>query len=166
MGEEFYASKALGLVEGRKIRGLTLHRPWPWAFTHADKRVENRAWHPPRWLVGGWLALHAGKHFDAQAVEHFRDGLFTADALSVPVRKDDHPHSVIVAVAWLRGFYERADNEPMRDLWSFGPFCWVLPKVHVLPAPVPCRGAQGLWTLPPDVFIAVREQLAQMGGPQ
>lgn len=37
-------------IDGRIVRGLTLWRPWPAAFTHADKRVENRPWRAPRWL--------------------------------------------------------------------------------------------------------------------
>lgn len=42
-----------------------------------------------------------------------------------------------------------------------GMWSWVLTDVIALPEPVPCRGAQGLWTLPEDVEAAVREQMAR-----
>lgn len=45
--------------------------------------------------------------------------------------------------------------------WYMGQVGWVLDEVVTLPKPVPCRGAQGLWTLPADVESAV---LAQLGG--
>lgn len=41
-----------------------------------------------------------------------------------------------------------------------GPIGWVLADVIALPEPVPCRGAQGLWTLPDDVE---RRVMAQVG---
>lgn len=31
------------------------------------------------------------------------------------------------------------------DPWAFGPWCWVVDRVELLPEPVPCRGMQGLW---------------------
>jgi len=45
------------------------------------------------------------------------------------------------------------------DPWFVGPFGWVLSDVVVLPAPVPCRGAQGLWEVPADVREAALRQL-------
>ena len=37
-----------------------------------------------------------------------------------------------------------------------------LTDVIALPEPVPCRGAQGLWTLPADVESAVLAQIARL----
>lgn len=44
--------------------------------------------------------------------------------------------------------------------WAFGPICYVLRDIVALPTPVPCRGFQGFWTLPPDVEAAVLAQQA------
>ncbi len=49
---------------------LTLHRPWPWAIIHGSKRVENRSWAPPAWLIGQRLAIHAGKRWDADGADY------------------------------------------------------------------------------------------------
>ena len=40
------------------IKGLTLTHPWPATFPVKD--VENRTWRCPTWLVGEYVALHAG----------------------------------------------------------------------------------------------------------
>lgn len=152
------------LIEGRGVRGLTLWRPWPWTFTHADKRVENRKWPAPRSLYGCWLALHAGKRFDAEAAEDMRNGDFTDAGAAVPIRSDDHPHSVIVALARLAGCRKKESIFRKRgEEWHFGPYCWELDEIRVFVEPVPCKGAQGLWRLPADVFTAV---CAQAQAPQ
>lgn len=36
--------------------------------------------------------------------------------------------------------------------WFIGPYGWVLTDVVTLAEPVPCKGAQGLWTVPPEVL--------------
>lgn len=147
------------LIAGRRVRGLTLKRPWPWAFEFAGKRVENRKWAPPRALVGGWLALHAGKGWDAPSVPLFVNGEFGPAAARV--LDDIHPDSRIFALARIASFYER-DDGPMRGPWAFGPFVWELTDFTVLPIPVDCRGAQGLWRLSGDVFEQVRVQLERV----
>ena len=64
--------------------------------------------------------------------------------------------SAIVAVATFGGTVR---SSPSR--WFVGPFGWLLADVRALAAPVPCRGAQGLWAIPPDVETEVLRQLAK-----
>jgi hypothetical protein len=45
------------------------------------------------------------------------------------------------------------------DPWFAGPVGWFLEDVTVLPEPVPCRGDQKLWEVPPDVLAEVERQL-------
>lgn len=148
-------------LNGRRVRGLTLWRPWPWTFTHADKRVENRSWKPPDTIVGGYLALHAGLKFDSHACLGMQNGEFGAAAVRIDPREGAHPHGVIVAVARLEGFHMSAGQGrlPGDDLWEFGPYVWRTPNVQRLSTPVDCKGAQGLWKLPQDVFEAVAAQI-------
>lgn len=139
-------------LEGREIRGLTLHRPWPWAFTHADKRVENRTWPPPDHILDGWIALHSGQQYDLGAEVRMATGDFGAAAEACPLGDDKHLSGVITAVALLDHFEPRlAPTDP----WAFGPFCWHFCEVWVLPRPVPCKGARGLWRLRQDTFEAI-----------
>lgn len=56
----------------------------------------------------------------------------------------------IVATARLKGvasmFRGAQDGR-----WYFGPVGWVLEDVRPLDEPIPCRGAQGLWTVPDEI---------------
>lgn len=134
------------------IRGLTLLRPWPWAFLngpeHKQKRVENRTWHPPKGT--DWIALHSGKGWDASGFDFIHD----TTRLAAPA-DPDHPSSQIFAICRLEGVFELRPEEginvdfalvdPSISLWAFGPYCWVLSDFVPLVNPIVCSGAQGLW---------------------
>lgn len=47
-----------------RMLALSLWRPWPWSFFHADKRIENRSWPIPTWAIGVPIAMHATKRLD------------------------------------------------------------------------------------------------------
>lgn len=151
----------------KRLRALTFWRPWPVAITHAGKRVENRTWAPPKWIIGHDIALHAGKTVDEDTCADLVEMLgVERDLLPGPLG--------VVAVAKLLGYISvKEDGERVRfgvdadrALQEFasqffgGPVGWVLDDVRPLAEPVFCRGAQGLWILPPDVDAAVRVQLA------
>jgi hypothetical protein len=46
------------------------------------------------------------------------------------------------------------------DPWAFGKHCYFIDEVRLLPAPIPCRGMQGLWPAPPDVAAALEQLVA------
>lgn len=137
-----------------------------------------------------WLALHAGKHVGGRPgfpallegrravrqmseqaglgnpwahrtihVRHGGDGftLLCDEEKGQPVTLHT---STVVAVVRVGGVLL-----PGRGgmLWQV-PSSWALKlgDVHVLPRPVPCKGAQGVWRLPEDVHQAVVEQLEQL----
>ena len=64
----------------------------------------------------------------------------------------------IVAVAAFGGAVTESESP-----WFGGPVGWVLSDIIVLPEPVPCRGAQGLWDIPDDVLEKMRAQFRQNG---
>lgn len=151
------------LINGRVVRALTLWRPWPWCFLHAGKRVENRDWPAPASLRDGYIALHAGKHFDHYACADMQRGEFGPVAKACPADPDQHPDSVVFAVARLAGVRQFHDAAPSRfvDPFAFGPYCWDLVDFVELAQPVPCGGRQGLWLLPADVLGRVVAQLGK-----
>jgi hypothetical protein len=131
------------------IRGLSLTRPWPFAFLKPGvetdfKRIENRSWRPPQFIIGQYLALHAAKSWsedDREWIEH-------VTGLSVP-RKKESPHSEIFAVCRCAGYAEDALDERVSEgqrMWFFGPYGWLLTHFVGLNEPVPCTGELGLWT--------------------
>lgn len=156
------------------MKALTLIQPWAWCITHAGKRVENRTWAPPASLLGQRFAIHAGKAPRIAEAErdlaehgvyvHPPDVVFGAVVATVRLVGVAKGHGS----SWFQvsGTFER--NRPLigvRDgLWFSGPVGWVLDDVRVLSEPVPCRGAQGLWTLPSDVewIVLAREAVASI----
>lgn len=154
------------------MKALTLWRPWPAAIIHSTKRVENRTWVPPRWLLGKDFALHAGKTVDDSTVEDLISAAMNMDEAGVSPDLLPGPLG-IVAVVRLAGYVselggsrvctgispERA-REIVESEWYCGPVGWVLDNIRPLADPVECKGAQGLWAVPPDIADAV---LARLG---
>lgn len=159
-----------------QCRGCTLWRPWPACFLLREragrpgpKRVENRDWYP-QWaclpMVGGialadpavglWLALHAGRTADEDALQDIREEGFSELQMGSP--------ALIVGVARLARVLDLdvlGHSHPAirrHDPWAVGRYCWEVDRVRELPAPVACRGAQGLWRLPELVLEQVRRQ--------
>jgi hypothetical protein len=143
------------------MKALTLKHPWPWAICVLGKRIENRTWRPGRQLpVGEWFAIHGGKwpvsRSDEEnvyeevydlAIDHGPDLDFE------DIYADARRHSGMVAVCRFGGVVTEST-----DPWFEGPVGWRLDGLVVLPEPVPCKGAQGLWEIPEDVLSRVREQ--------
>lgn len=149
------------------MRAITLHQPWSWAIAHAGKRIENREWGPPSWIIGQKIAIHAGKKLDAAAVDDLRylagGGAIQGRCLSIGIPIPDEfvlgaVESVATVIGWCEGISE---THPQHG-WFCGPRGWVLAAdVFVLPEPVPCRGYQKIWMLPDDVTAKVRAQMAK-----
>lgn len=156
------------LMRGIEIRGLSLSRPWPFAFVAqpakfgvAPKRIENRTWPHSRKLIGHMVALHAAQSWD----ESGREYIVHVTGLDVP-NKSDSPHSEIFAVCMLGGFITHDHDRRLTDeqsRWFFGPYGWLLSDFVRLINPVPCKGAQGLWTFKDrlDVLARLRESYAE-----
>lgn len=154
------------------LRALTLHRPWSWAVSHEDKNIENRDWPPPEYMLGRYVAIHAGKKWDEAAAEKLR-----AFFPGVEITEETIPSSRIVAVAKVLGYVCASDVEgftafrgvssdtaraAVASRWFVGSVGWLLGPRIVLPEPVVCRGAQGLWRLQDADFNAVARQLGDL----
>ena len=134
--------------------GLTLRQPWAWAVGALDKRIENRAWAPSALRVGhDWIAIHAGRSYDSEG------GVWIREHFDVCVpSKGALPLGALVAIAQVVDVID-ARSPLASDPWFTGPVGWVLDRVTVLPSPIRCRGALGLWTLDEELVGEVRAQL-------
>jgi hypothetical protein len=147
------------------VRAITVRQPLAWAIIHGGKDVENRT----RNLAGsyrGQVAIHAAK-----AIAD-RSGWTDPNILAVMLVHDDLPDwsttlGHIIGVADLVDVHLAdslgcPDLPPslteahslcspwaMRDHWHL-----VLANPRPLAAPIPWRGALGLWTLPDDFATA------------
>lgn len=165
------------------IPALTLHPEWAWAITDLGKRVENRSERFCRQIarrVGdGWLAIHAGvrRPADFTAVGPMLDGVHRFDDWSVlrpagqptvfwvwvgrydsplVISDADLPRGAIVALAKIGDVLLPGTDAPWKLTFSAA---LSLSTVVVLSEPIPCKGAQGLWTPAPDVQERLRAAL-------
>ena len=150
------------------MKALTLWPEWSWAICHLGKRIENRTWFPPGWLIGKTLAIHAGANIggrsgrvamlegiDSLRIMAHRAGwasevssglvVFTND---IGDRREfspaDIPKKAIVA-SCVVGLGGHATPEELK--WAAEGQChWLLTNVGFPEEPIPVKGAQGLWT--------------------
>lgn len=158
------------------MKALTLWRPWPYAIFHlpADiaKRVENRSWKPPDWLLGERIAIHAGATYDREGAdfigEHLADIGRLAELKKVPghdarVKAEGIIGTAIVAGCCrvdgglVRGDWPVSSRQTVDAFeqtiraWLFGPYGWLLDDVRALPEPIPCKGRRGIWDVPAEL---------------
>jgi hypothetical protein len=145
------------------MRALTLHRPWDRLIVKGVKLVENRSWKPTLQQLrpGEVFAIHQGKTWDTEGIEEIRriarDFPHHRAALGVLASAVDEggDGGQIVGVVEYRGC-SIADPSP----WFTGPIGWGLADAWELPTSIPCRGFQGLWTVPLDVQAQIDAQIA------
>lgn len=154
------------------MRGFTLYQPMAWAIAEDHKPVENRVWALPPDFVGQRFAVHAGKKYD----EPWAQMIANTFGLEVPA-KSVIALGAVVAVATFVGCIDDDALEHLTrdDLlrmgmsptkfdavheWYSGPYGFLVTDVRKMSTPIPCRGFQGLWHLPPEVEQAVLAQLA------
>jgi len=132
---------ATGSTPGSPTHAVTLWQPWATWIADGLKDIENRTWNP-HWMIGARIAIHAGKHFGVSEWP-----------VHVPMLHERaYPRGVVLAVATIADVVTTHDSK-----WFVGPYGWVLRDVVRLARPVPAKGAQGLWRLPPDVARQIRE---------
>jgi hypothetical protein len=152
------ASVAALLEHATDLQALTLWQPWAWAVATPEvgKDVENRGWEPPPSALSRPLAVHAGLTYDADSAARIAEEL----GVRVP-GKAECVRGAVVAVAVLA----RAEAHSRSRWWVPGNVAWCLEGTVALPRPVPCKGAQGLWRLPPEVLAQVRAQVLEALAP-
>ena len=137
------------------MKALTVWQPHVWAMFNLPpdrwKDIENRTWAAP-WMTGRAVCIHAGQRFDDPDAW---DAIEEAGDERPPVRVELVVGS-IVGVVVIDDFVYQSSSP-----WFSGPVGWKLGRRWRLAKPVPCSGAQGLWTVPDEIEIEVRMQLPQ-----
>lgn len=144
-------------------KALSIKQPWLWAITDLDKRVENRS-RPTSFRGPVWL--HASKVLDSsKARDHFLSLLHGDERGRAATTT--MPLGAIVCRAEIedcvpltrRDVVSIAVDGIAQRRWIAGPHLYVLRNVVKLPAPVPCKGMLGFWTVPADVLVDCEEML-------
>lgn len=140
------------------MKALTLWQPWASLITHGPKRIENRTWFP-RWILNQRIAIHAGKRFDRETWEDYREDFIYPYGSSV----DEIPRGAILGSAIVIGCVYPDSEEASRwpAYYNPGSLGWKLDSVVALPEPIPCRGAQGLWDVPVEIERKILESVSR-----
>ena len=155
------------------MKGLSLHQPYATLIAIEAKRIETRSRSTD---YRGSLAIHAAKKWDYESwetcmSEPIRSAL---QAHNYNVREkwsyiDQLPLGAIVAVAKLVACRSTGDqgedigwldklSENEVALGNFLPYRygWFFEDVQKVEPPIPCRGMQGLFKLPPEIEKQLR----------
>lgn len=120
------------------MKALTLWQPWASLIIWGPKRIENRTWAPPQFVLFKRIAIHAGKKLEKHILEELGHRILPG---GLPV-----PAGAILGTAFVQGSVTKSDDE-----FFAGPIGWVLSDIERFKVPVPCPGAQGLWDVPIDI---------------
>jgi hypothetical protein len=155
------------------MKAITGYAVWFWAMVYGSKNIENRTLKnkgvPAIVLHRGPLLLHASKKTPPEEYRRAREIIEKLSPGIVVPEPEELPHGCIIgrarAVGYLTSLNELfwgVENRPMPiagsgiDLrWKFqGSYALVL-EDRVPVTPVPCKGALGLWSVPPSVLAAL-----------
>lgn len=129
------------------MRALTVWQPYATAIMQHGKDIENRPWAPPAGLYRQRIAIHAGLRINRVAV--------AAAAAAGDVLPDPLPTGALLGLVRIVGAHHADTCDCACSAWA-EPGCWhwELADPRPFPTPVPCRGYQRLWTVPPDLPIS------------
>jgi hypothetical protein len=169
-----------GAWRAETMKAITIYQPYASLIAVGAKRYETRSW---RTNYRGPVAIHAGLRLSPW--EDYADHVFVDKvraALGI-VDFDSLPHGAVIAVADLTECWHICNDgdsafinrgEPFGEIqleavknseylfgdFSEGRYAWELTRVKMPPEPVPCRGRQRLWDVPPDVAAEIMRRIA------
>ena len=145
------------------MKAITLWQPWAswvaWGWKTVETRIHNRF----RSLAGERIAIHAGRHWDGNALKvaqlYMHAGQVARHFEIIESAERDYPCGAIVALATVTD----ADWNPATTSWAsrhsfdvealcptYRMFCLHLDEVVALQQPISIRGHQGLWHWNPE----------------
>jgi hypothetical protein len=139
-----------------QLLALSLWQPWASAIGPL-KTIETRSWITRH---RGLLAIHAAKRWQSDQREFAEDMRVWLDRRNRPSLPITFPFGCIVAVVDLidcrptddRSWVVLLDEiELAFGNYQPGRYGWILANIRPVREPIPCPGAQGLWTVPPDI---------------
>ncbi|WP_447978113.1 ASCH domain-containing protein [Candidatus Nitrospira bockiana] len=155
------------------MKAVTLHQPWASLIAWGEKQYETRSWGT---RYRGPLAIHASRRWPLKE----RSMCWRLDFVRVLIRHgiehpSDLPLGVILCVVEVQDVVRTellcglSDQERAFGNYAPGRFAWQLGHVARLMRPLPCRGRQGLWDVPPEIEHALRggegREGARLGAP-
>lgn len=138
------------------------------------KIIENRSklmFRPPP--EGRWVAVHAslGWYSTQMEVEAALQWAVGMDEIFPGWRNNPAgwpwPKGALlgaVHVARVYSFATKIDAARALGPQAFGPVCYIIDDARPLPAPIPCKGAMGLWSIPIEHHAALDAIVPEVSG--
>jgi activating signal cointegrator 1 len=154
------------------VKVLSLTQPWATLVAIGAKHIDTRS---SSTSYRGPIAIHAGRDSCEARVALYADPVLKVlNEARIHLGRDarELPTGVIVAVAELvsveptelltnraRGIEALSPYE--FEFGNYAPrrFGWLLTDVRRLQKPIPCQGALGVWTAPPDIGRRISAEL-------
>ena len=149
------------------MKAVTLWQPWATWIALGWKTIETRTHDRMKCLFGETIAIHAGLHWDEDAIEMARRWLTNeqiADTLKMRRRHTRlkrhfvHPTGIVCTTSvWSYGWLGAGDSAAaLCDCSGNDLFGLVLDEIRAINPPIPVSGSQGIWEwTPPDSVPAV-----------
>ena len=143
------------------LKALSLTQPWASLVVLGIKKIETRSW---RTSYRGVLVIHAAKGFPRWARDLCGDYpwslALTNHGLSRP---EELPVGALLGAVMVQNCLQTTSDlqavlsDEERQLGDYAPdrFAWQLSHALRFPRPIPCKGALGLWEIPPVELGAV-----------
>lgn len=150
------------------MKAITVRQPWAWAIVEAGKLIENRS---RGTSYRGPLAIHAGRTWSERGADDPRVVVPWATANDLRLVDVEHVDSAGLAVGAIIGVADLVDVHPDAGCcrpWGESSYeeaggrtistvhHLVLENALPLRGPLDCRGALGLWTVPPSIVAGSR----------
>lgn len=148
------------------MKALSLDQPWASLLAGGPKQFETRAW---RTNYRGRIAIHATKKLTSEALtltfqEAFARSLTRLGYLTA----EDLPLGCIIGTATIvdmipaMDVYRKiAQLERTFGNYTMGRWAWQCADPVLFKTPIPCRGMQGLWTVPEALLVDIEKQRSQ-----
>lgn len=144
------------------LKGFSLWGPWGSLWLTERKPTETRHWQT---RYRGWLAVHAAQHMETDPPE-------IPAALRELLEDEfgghwamDLPRGAIIGAVELLSCLPMTETEPAHDddrlcgHWSPERFAWRRGRVVVLKDPIPFRGRQRIFNIPPAIAAEIMQQV-------
>lgn len=146
----------------KKMKALTLLRPWPIAIFYLKpeirKDVENRGWKLPKKYIGQRVAIHAGSRY-VNVFDEWLSVINPTPSQTLALLQDWTALSKIQGIIGTVVFTGWHLSEYSISQWvGYDKYCWQIEEPIALSKPIPCKGAQGFWTVPPDIEAEIRKR--------
>lgn len=136
---------------------VTERHPWAYAMFHLGKDVENRTWPLPEQYVGLPLAIHGGVPPKGRALREAYEDYVTLGMQRLMPYKIPFEQTVTPGIVGL--LKVERNVTAMTSQWFAGPCGWVLTDKLWFDEPIPCRGAQGVWSVPSEIARLVWDRV-------